>query len=465
MTRTWSRFECRRWTPLFLLFALCGCVKEPEPWDGTVNNDKWYSGGGQTVFDQGGGAYSHAFPGLTAAQSAIHDLGDKAFEAIFVSAPAPVNPGLGPLFNSVSCVNCHVADGRGRPLEPGEQPVGSLIRLSVPGMDVHGGPAPAPGFGGQLQHRGIFGATPEALVSTAYMEQTGAFADGTPYTLRRPVAELVQPYIPLPPGLMTSVRLAPPVFGLGLLEAIAEQDILSAADPGDMNGDGVSGRVNIVWDQLAQHHSVGRFGWKAGQPTLLQQSAGAYVEDMGITSFIFPQENSMGQPQHDGSADDPEISDSLLHAVAFYVRTLAVPARRDADAPDVLAGEQLFTTAGCARCHTPEQRTAVNVAFPALSAQRIFPYTDLLLHDMGPALADDRPEFEADGREWRTPPLWGIGLTQVVNGRSYFLHDGRAGDLSEAILWHGGEAESAREAFRNMSLEERGMLLAFLRSL
>ncbi len=456
-----------RWTVMVVpsVLLLQACVKEPASWDDTGNNDRWFAGGGQTVFDQGASAYGHAFPGLTASQQAIHDAGDAAFGATFVSAPAPVNPGLGPLFNSVSCANCHVADGRGRPPVPGEQPVSTLIRISVPGTDAHGGPAPVPGFGGQLQHRAIFGTTPEALVGTSYQEEPGTYADGTPYSLRRPTITLDQPYAPLPPDLLTSTRLAPPVFGLGLLEAVPEADVRAKADPGDADLDGISGRPNTVWDHLDQRYALGRFGWKAGQPTLLQQSAGAYVEDMGITSFLFPQESSAGQPQFDGAGDDPEVSDSLLYAAAFYVRTLAVPARRNADDAQVVRGEQLFIGAGCDRCHVPEHRTGVNVAFPALSNQRIFPYTDLLLHDMGPGLADGRPEYEADGNEWRTPALWGIGLTQTVNGHQYFLHDGRARDLPEAILWHGGEAEAAREAFRTMTVSERTALLAFLRSL
>lgn len=444
---------------------LSACVKEPAPWDDTPNNDVWFAGGTQTVFDQGSGAYSQAFPGLTAAELAIHGTGDMAFEATFVSAPSPVNPGLGPIFNSVSCANCHIADGRGRPPVPGEQPVSTLIRISVPGSDAHGGPTPVPGFGGQLQHRSIFGTTPEALVNTNYLEEPSTFADGTTYSLRRPAITLSAAYTPLPVDLMMSTRLAPPVFGLGLLEAIPEVDVRALADPGDADGDGISGRANNVWDHLDQRYTLGRFGWKAGQPTLLQQSAGAYVEDMGITSFLFPQESSAGQPQHDGTNDEPEVSDSLLYAVAFYVRTLAVPARRAIDDPQVVRGQELFVNAGCDRCHVPEHRTGVNVAFPSVSNQRIFPYTDLLLHDMGPELADGRPEFDADGTEWRTPALWGIGLSQTVNGHQYFLHDGRARDLSEAILWHGGEAETSRERFRTMTASERAALLAFLASL
>ncbi len=211
--------------------------------------------------------------------------------------------------------------------------------------------------------------------------------------------------------------------------------------------------------------SLGRFGWKAEQPTLLQQSAAAYNEDMGVSNPLFPLESCTGQPQYDGLSDDHELTDSVLHAVAFYVRTLAVPARRATDDPRMLQGEALFTAAKCDRCHVPEQRTAVNVSFPPLSNQRILPYTDLLLHDLGPALSDERPSYGAQGTEWRTPPLWGIGLTQVVNGNPYFLHDGRARSLLEAVLWHGGEAQQSNDAVRAMTTEERTALLAFLNAL
>jgi CxxC motif-containing protein (DUF1111 family) len=184
-----------------------------------------------------------------------------------------------------------------------------------------------------------------------------------------------------------------------------------------------------------------------------------------VTTPLFPQETAFGQPQHDGYVDDAELSDSILHAVSFYIRTLAVPARRNTDDPEVLRGETLFQAALCDRCHTPEQETEVDVAFRPLSGQRIFPYTDLLLHDMGEGLSDHRPAYRAQGSEWRTPPLWGIGLTQVVNGHQNFLHDGRARSLLEAILWHQGEAQQSADRVRAMTTSERNALTAFLNTL
>jgi CxxC motif-containing protein (DUF1111 family) len=264
---------------------------------------------------------------------------------------------------------------------------------------------------------------------------------------------------------MISPRVAPPVFGLGLLEAIDEADILALADVEDTNGDGISGKPNYAWNIVEGKKTLGRFGWKAANPSVLQQSAGAYNEDMGITSFVFPKESSFGQPQYDGLDDEYEVSDSLLQCVAFYIRTLGVPARRSADNTTVLHGKQLFMDAKCVACHTQKMRTKINVAFPEMSNQVIFPYTDMLVHDMGSELADNRPDNEATGVEWRTAPLWGIGLTKVVNGHQNFLHDGRARTLLEAVMWHGGEALQAKEFVSNLSKEDRDALIQFLQSL
>lgn len=443
---------------------IAACRKEPGPWD-AAEEQVWMSGGGQTVFDQGAGAFGHPFPGLSTSEARLHAIGDAQFEAIFVSAPAPVNSGLGPIFNNVACSHCHINDGRGRPPEGSEALSSMLFRVSVGGTDAHGGPAPVPGFGGQLQPRGIFGVQPEGQVAITYAESPVVLADGTTVMLRTPDYQVTSPYIALPADLHLSPRVAPPVFGLGLLEAIPESSLQAQADPGDADGDGISGVLNQVWDREHQRYTAGRFGWKADQPGVVQQSAAAYVDDMGITNPLFPQESSTGQPQYDGRNDDPEVSDSLLQMVGFYIRTLAVPARRHADDPEVKRGQALFTEAGCARCHVPMQRTSVDVSFAPVSNQVIFPYTDLLLHDMGPGLADGFSSYAAGGQEWRTPPLWGIGLTNVVNGHQFFLHDGRARSLLEAVLWHGGEAQASNDAVRNMMASERQALLAFLNSL
>lgn len=444
-------------------FIVYSCI-EPEPWEESAYNE-WLAGGSQTIFDKGAGAFGAIFPSLSEPLEAVHEVGDLAFEATFVSAPAPVNSGLGPIFNNVSCSSCHIADGRGKPPGQGEQISSLLIRVSIPGSGPYGSPNPVPGFGGQLQQRGIFNVSPEALVNITYSEQEYQFSDGEVYKLRVPVYTLENSYQSLPEDLMISPRVAPPVFGLGLLEAIPEADILAHADEDDLDDDGISGKPNYVWSIVKQKKVLGRFGWKANNPDILQQTAGAYNEDMGITSFIFPNESSYGQAQYDNYEDEYEVSDSVLHAVAFYIRTLAVPARRNADKPEVLAGKKIFQEAKCSACHIPRLITGTDVSFPYISNQTIFPYTDLLLHDMGSDLADGRPDYEAGGQEWRTPPLWGIGLTKVVNGHNNFLHDGRARTLMEAVMWHGGEAEQSREYVKTLPKAERESLIRFLDSL
>ncbi|MEO5643013.1 MAG: di-heme oxidoredictase family protein [Bacteroidia bacterium] len=446
------------------VFILAEACRKPEITEPEAYNEL-YAGGSQTVFDQGSGAFSHEFPVMSQYTGTMHGIGDGAFESPFVTAPAPLRGGVGPVYNNVSCINCHIADGRGKPPEAAEQMLSMLIRISIPGAGPHGEPNAVPGFGGQLQPRSTIGTQPEADVVITHSTINGNFADGMPYTLRAPFYALQNPYIPLPAGVMLSPRIAPPVFGLGLLEAVSEETILGFADPNDADGNGISGKPNVVWDAVAHEMTLGRFGWKCGAPNLLQQSAGAYNEDMGITNYIFPIESSFGQLQYDGLDDENEVQDSVLYYVAMYIRTLGVPARRNLSSPVVKQGKELFMTAKCNSCHIPAMRTGVNVAFPEVSSQVIFPYTDMLLHDMGPGLADNRPEYDADGQEWRTTPLWGLGLTQTVNGHNYFLHDGRARSLQEAILWHGGEAAASQNAFVNMSLGERNALLTFLESL
>jgi CxxC motif-containing protein (DUF1111 family) len=427
-----------------------------------------FSGGETTVFDASSHAFSIPAPNLSTAALAKHLEGDVEFEAIFVTAPAVVNPGLGPIYNNVSCINCHSRDGRGRPPGIDEGLVSLLFRLSLPKAEdsVAGKPpTPVPGFGTQLNNRAIVEAHPEGKVKIEYTEQTLTTADGTRVHLRHPNYTLTETYQPLPENVEVSPRVAPAVFGLGLLEAIPENAILAYADEADIDGNGISGKPNYVWDVVAQRYTLGRFGWKANQPTLLQQVAAAYNDDMGITTSLFSVENSAGQSQLTEHSVTPEVSDEILEVVTFYVQTLAVPARRDIDDPQVKQGEQLFAEAQCANCHVPTLRTSVLAGVPSVSNQTIHPYTDLLLHDMGPDLADNRPDFHANGREWRTPPLWGIGLVRRVNGHTNFLHDGRARDLMEAILWHGGEAEASRQTVKQMSKAERDALITFLESL
>ncbi|NNE91946.1 MAG: c-type cytochrome, partial [Verrucomicrobiales bacterium] len=283
-----------------------------------------------------------------------------------------------------------------------------------------------------------------------YEEVPGKFADGTPYSLRKPTYTFDKA-----PHLELSPRIAPPVFGVGLLEAVEYRTTLQKlTDSWDANGDGISGHVNYIPDS-PRSTVVGWFGWKANQHSVRTQTAAAFFHDMGVSSDF-----------HLESFDKPEIDRHNLERVVLYLQTLAPPAQRDRENPAVMRGEKLFRSAKCAVCHVPELQTGKHPdGIAQLSNQVIRPFTDLLLHNMGDGLADGLIDHSADGDEWRTPPLWGIGLTETVSGHTFFLHDGRARNLTEAILWHGGEGADSAESFRKMTAKERDDLLAFLNSL
>lgn len=439
---------------------LLGCEENTTP---IVEEENDILSGGATTTDLVGSlAFSQPAPNLTQENLDKHIIGDALFEAAFVKAPAIINPGLGPLFNNSSCVNCHIADGRGRPPLGGEQLETMLFRISISGSDEHNGPNPVLGFGRQLQVRSVLGYDPEGSVTISSETINGTYPDGTPYSLIKPIYNITGR---IGSGFLYSPRVAPFVFGIGLLEAIAEQDILALADENDINNDGVSGKPNYVWNVQTQSFELGRFGWKANTPTLLQQIAAAYVNDMGITSPYFPEENCADGTQCDTTSDDPEIDQRTLDMVEVYLQTLAVPSRRNYEDAVVKRGKEVFKQVGCNSCHTTTFTTGTHKSIPELSNQKIHPYTDLLLHDMGDELADGRPDFNASGNEWRTPPLWGIGLVSIINGHTNFLHDGRARNLEEAILWHGGEAKTVRDKFMNLSKSDRESLIKFLNSL
>ena len=441
---------------------LVRCNKADEfPDDGY---DSRLSGGAATVFDATSKAFTHAVNGLTGRDLQTHEVGDASFEQSFVSAPAIIHGGLGPAFNNVSCVSCHHNDGKGTPTA-GFNNSSLLLRISLPGEDATGAPLSIPGFGFQLQDQSVFSSTPEAHVNITYADVPVTYPDGTTVMLRKPTYTLSNPYLPLPSVYNISPRMAPPVFGLGLLQAIPESTILSFADENDANGDGISGKPNYIYDTLSRIKALGRFGLKANTIDILHQVAFAYQQDIGVTNYIAPRENADGQKQDDGLKDDPELPDSILNAVAFYVKSLAVPARRNVTDPDVKAGEQLFTQISCVKCHISTIQTGTDLSLPQISNQRIHPYTDLLLHDMGDGLADGRPDFLASGSEWRTMPLWGIGLFPKTNGTAFYLHDGRARTIEEAILWHGGEAQKAKETYMKLTSTDRSKLLKFLNSL
>jgi CxxC motif-containing protein (DUF1111 family) len=430
------------------------------------------SGGADSVVDATQDAFSQPTPRLSQAHRRKFFVGNSFFNQSWVAAPASVTTrdGLGPLMNAPSCSTCHFKDGRGRPPDAGGRLESMLLRISVaaPAKNT-GAPVGDPVYGDQIQDRAIPGVPAEARVIVEYEELPGAFADGERYSLRKPRYRLVElGYGPTAPELLMSPRVAPALVGLGLLESIPESTLEHLADPEDRDRDGISGRLNRVPDLLQKRSAPGRFGWKAEQPSVLQQSAGAFLGDMGLTSSLFPHENcekTQNACRAVESGGNPEVEPHVLAAVALYVRSLAVPVRRKARDLDIARGEELFRAIGCALCHVPTLRTAALPDLPELAAQEIHPYTDLLLHDMGEGLSDARPSFEAQGREWRTPPLWGIGLVHKVNQHALFLHDGRARGLSEAILWHDGEAQRARERFQRLPRSDRLHLLAFLEDL
>lgn len=377
--------------------------------------------------------------------------------------------GRGPLSNEESCSGCHINSGRGSaPANVAEPMRTMLTRISIPGKDANGGPLPHPIYGLQLNRMGIQGEVHgEGEAYIDWQDKLAQFADGESVTLRAPTLKIDKlAYGPMGDEIALSARISQPLIGLGLLEAIPDatlQALASAAKP-----HGIKGKTNQVWDFAAQRHAIGRFGLKASQPNLSQQIMAAFNEDMGVTSNLFPQENCTAAQKscrYAISAAQPELGPNQFVPLLFYVRANAVPARRNVDDAAVKRGAALFTEAACAVCHVPELTTGQYAPIPEMSYQVIRPYSDLLLHDMGEDLADHRTDFAATGSEWRTPPLWGLGLLQTVNGHSNLLHDGRARNAAEAILWHGGEANFSRDAFLKMAKDDREALLRFLNSL
>ncbi|MEX1035195.1 MAG: di-heme oxidoredictase family protein [Sneathiella sp.] len=460
------------WISTILLFALVspGHAAETPRDDFARITDT--PGGDTTQPTRGKNSFTIPAANINRDQLRIFFFGNKLFNTNWVIAPASVKTldGLGPTFNRVSCSGCHLRDGRGQPPEKkGDELLSMLVRLSVPGENEHGGPNPHPVYGDQLNDRANPSVPAEGKVIIDIQERPGQFADGTPYSLAMPEYRFTDlSFGPLGSDIMISPRVAPAMIGLGLLEAIPEADLLALSDPEDVDSDGISGRLNYVWDETDKALRIGRFGWKSNAATLRHQNAAAALGDIGITTNMFPDQNcppAQTACQQAAMGDEPEMSDEFLEKLTLYTQTLAVPARRDVTDKDVLAGEELFHEAGCTACHIPTFVTGNHPTLELLSNQTIHPFTDLLLHDMGEGLADDRPDFEASGQEWRTPPLWGIGLVQSVNKHTRFLHDGRARSLDEAILWHSGEAEKAKETFRNMEASQRTQLLSFLNSL
>lgn len=447
-------------------------------------------------------SYSKPSSNLTASRKGHFFIGNAFFRQPWVIAPASTDSrdGLGALFNVAACQSCHVKDGRGHaPMTSDDDADSLLIRLAMPATTdeqrqqlqnsliekvVH------PMYGGQLQDRGIQGVPAEARIAVQWTDKPVTFADGHIETLRAPTFNLTKPgYGAFDDDLMVSPRVALPMIGLGLLEQIPDEAIKKQAvdNKNSTNGD-ISGKFNWVMDPQTGKHALGRFGWKAGQTKLITQNQSAFNEDMGLTSNIRPHESCMptqtacmnatnGADEQGNGKPPVEVNDEVAKFVEFYTRNLAVPHRRDADDTLVLAGKKRFYDMGCQSCHTPRyQLPKTDDDHLEQHGQVIYPYTDLLLHDMGDDLADRtiagklpakniQVEFLANSYEWRTPALWGIGLAQTVDPQATFLHDGRARTLMEAVLWHGGEAQKQQQKVLKLDKQGRSELNAFLQSL
>jgi CxxC motif-containing protein (DUF1111 family) len=471
------------------IFILVSCKKNTVAGDASLPGAAVFqlSAGSETIFDESASAFGDDFPSISPGLEDVHDNGEVVFNEIFTpptGSPNAYYTGLGPIFNNNSCNACHAGVGEGNPPAGGGSVLTSMLFRLSSSNSTTTGPVGVAGFGGQLQNNAISGVQPEGTVNITYTLANYTFADGTPYQLQIPTYSVTSTYIPFPAGSLISPRTAPRLVGLGFLEVIPESMVLSHAGsiPNPTIGDTsqINGQPNYVTDFTTNTTQLGRFGWKCEQPSLKQQLCGAYKEDMGVTNSVFPVESSYGQSQYATYTGDPspELPDSELYANVEYVQTLAVPAFRNGNNPQVIRGSQIFNSAGaqCASCHIPTMTTPLTNTYidpqPAgydpsslLTNTVIHPYTDMLLHNMGKGLADNRPTYQANGYQFRTPPLWGIGLVPIVCPQGQYLHDGRARTLLEAIMWHGGEATAAREYVNNLSSSDRAALVAFLQSL
>jgi len=496
--------EPRKFFTLFhlglLVLAICSVIflrqyyiTVVSPYSGYGDADMGYldkelaaslSAGDLTHFHSQGMAFEQEAPNLSWGLSAAFDRGDGIFERPYSPSLRPGfasnADGLGPIFNNNGCESCHAADGRAQPpAGPNEMIQGGFVRVSVPGIGPYGEPLSPKGYGHQIGDRAIEGVKPEATVRINWIESPGTFPDGENYSLRHPdilLSDLA--YGPMPKDAVLELRMAPPVHGLGLLEAIPEETLLSWADVDDVDGDGISGRPNYVWDLERGGKILGRFSWKANAFDVRQQSAAAAYNDMGVNNELFLYRHDDQSNTHKARQNcepeqttclaaidslDYELAPDQLRDVTTYLQLLGVVYRRNMDDPQVQKGEQLFHQAGCESCHKSQVMTGEH-EISRLENQLIRPYTDLLLHDMGPGLSGRR-DFEATKQEWRTSPLWGIGVTEVVNGHTNFLHDGRARNIEEAILWHGGEAEIAKQKYMNLTKEDRLLVIGFINNL
>ncbi len=417
--------------------------------------------------------YMQPVTGLSYAQLRLFEEGEKQFKAPWVVFPSLAGEwGLGPTFLATSCAGCHVQAGRGRTFEGDAIAFQQLVRLSIPGETQDGSPKPHPHYGDQIQPFGVYVGLKENLkpgeadVRIDWLPQTVKLPDGTDVELRRPRLRIENlNFGLLGEDTMTSLRNTQVLFGMGYLEAVPESDLRALA--AEQKQYGLNGRLNLVRDDVHKQQALGRFGWKANQPSIRQQIAAAFLGDTGVTTPLYTEENCppiqvacRAMPP----GNRPELLGYNWDQLTFWSAALAPPPVRNASDPKVLRGAELFSRVQCALCHVPQMKTGDYPLLPQISNQTFSAFTDLLLHDMGEDLADGRPDFLAGPRDWRTAPLWGIGLSQQVNGSTHLLHDGRARNVLEAVLWHGGEAKPSREAFAALSANDRDALIAFVNS-
>ena len=425
----------------------------------------------QQIFNED--VFSQPLANLNFTQEIDFRLGNGFFRTIWTEASQEPSEfdGLGPLFNASSCHSCHVRDGRGRASLSDDGENSLLLRL---GQKKGEGEAIAdPIYGHQLQDRAINAMRPEGQIRQRFEDSPITLSDGLVVTLRKPIFEIETHSDPLAQGTRSSPRIAQQMIGLGLIEAISEADILSHADPEDQNEDGISGRPNMIWSQAKRATMLGRFGHQATQATLIDQVASAFFNDMGLVSRPFQgvdanctaEQRACAHLPNGQDSDGLEVTDNILNLITFYSQTLAVPERKRFEEPEVLRGKAVFYSVGCQGCHVPKYVTQRFKKESPFDFQLIWPYSDFLLHDMGEGLASGFGEGVATQREWRTAPLWGIGHTRTVSGEENYLHDGRARNLLEAILWHGGEAAPHQKAVVALSKSDREALLTFLKSM
>lgn len=462
-----------------------------------IEASEFYPGGEGTVSLQPFPSFMKPVSNLSSENLPQFHAGKALANQPWVKAPTitTARDGLGPLYNARTCLSCHINGGRGQmPVDSSKALFSAILRLSLPGRDSVVGVVPELMYGEQLQTQSIAlshqlrsnvsagqlgykEVSPEAYVYVNWEKKEFTYPDGVEIALRFPQLMIKNlGYGELHADTLISLRVAPPLHGLGLLESIKQSDIDAKLDPEDRNHDGISGKMNYVWDFDLKKTVPGRFGLKANRANMRMQTAAAFSEDLGISNSVFPyqlcthaqalcQAAPSGNDKQENGSPEVEISDALLNLVIEFNLNLGVPERRNQEKAAVISGRSLFYQAGCDSCHTPKYTTADSTGLKHLSNQVIWPYTDLLLHDMGPELADGRSDYLATGSEWRTPPLWGVGLGKQVNGSDNLLHDGRAQSVEAAIIWHGGEAESAKNYFIHLNQTQRQSLVAFVESL